>query len=137
MFKTTKTQLQLVIEKARLLNCDIKTFVIDADGVYHAKWTARGVDVKLEVTKSETDYMKLNFFNKPHLTLYLTISVRYQQYLIVGIWGEENILESIKNKLLLQKETPNELLERQAVAEAGKEAEGDFEERREKEGDKE
>jgi hypothetical protein len=104
MFKVTKTQLQLVMDRAKLFNMDVKTFVIDSDAVYHAQWTARGVNVKDEVTKDETDYLKLNYFQKPHLTLYLTVSVRFQQYLVIGIWGSDSALESLKDKYLKQEE---------------------------------
>ncbi len=111
MFKVNKTQLQLIIDKAKMLNCDIKTFVFDTDAIYNAAWSLRGVDVRKEVTSEETDYYKLNFFNKPHITMYLLISARYQQYLIVCIWGSVDNLTNITAKFLFPKEVKNELLE--------------------------
>lgn len=123
MYKTSKFQLQTVMDRAKMLNLEIKTFVIDTDAVYHAKWSTRGVDVKQEVKPEEMDYMKLNDFNRPHLTLYLTVSVKWQQYLVIVIWGTEASLESLKNKYILQKEKSDELLEHEAGVGSGEEAE--------------
>lgn len=106
IYRVSRYIAQELIVRAKVASCTIKVFMVDADGVYNAKWDSKGVHVYEEVTASDNDYLKLNWFNKPHHTLFITLSQKFGQHLLIGVWGEDHILEKLKDKFLVEnKET--------------------------------
>jgi len=108
LYNLPKWTAQDLIVRAKIAGCEMKVFVIDANEICHAVWNTQGVHVKNNVTKEEADYLRLNYFSKPHLAISVVLSERLGQYLLLGVWGSEETLAKLKDKYLTVKETENE-----------------------------